>query len=338
MFREHTSHKLETLFSHLQELPPIMRKKLEESWSAAFNEHVFSQIDEAPFAVLYHKDLGRPNLPVIYHVALEFLKHWRDLTDEEVLENANFNFHFLHALGIKNIGEVVFADRTFYDFRARVYAYTIEHPDQADFIFGQFIKLIAHFQELLGIDASLQRMDSTQIAPYIQKAGRLALVFDVLQHAVASIPENRRSAELAKVLTPSFKKGLLYRSRHGDVPTRLDGLLRLGDELIQSLDSSPLVEESHDIGLLRRLLGEQAVRDEATGQLKAKLAKEVGTNSLQSAHDSDATYPNKRDVGYVGYVANIAEIVFYNTTSKEISIYSGCCNFRILYDIIIQSF
>ena len=322
MFRENDGHNQNPLFSHKQELPPVMRKKLEQSWASEFYTHVFSQIDEAPFAVLYHKDLGRPNFPVNYLVALEFLKHWRNLTDEELLENANFHFQFLHALGINNIGEIVFAERTFYDFRNRVYSWTIEHPDQEDFIFGQFTRLTEHFQEVLGIDASLQRMDSTQIAPYIQKASRLALVFDVLKHAVESIPENRRSEELAQVLTPSFKKSLLYRSRHGDVPTRLEGLLQLGDHLIQSLDSSPLAEEPAYIGILRRLLSEQAFRDETTGQLKAKSPKQVGSNSLQSAHDSDATYHTKSNVGRSGYVANFTETCTKTNPVQIITDYS----------------
>ena len=92
MFRKNTSHDQDRLFSHFEDLDSRLKKRLLKTWAPLFYEHVFSQIDEAPFAVLYCDDNGRPNFPINILLSLEFIKHWKDLTDEELLEQASFNY------------------------------------------------------------------------------------------------------------------------------------------------------------------------------------------------------------------------------------------------------
>ncbi|SDD79543.1 hypothetical protein SPACI_042470 [Sporomusa acidovorans DSM 3132] len=72
MFRKNNSHLQERLFDDFQHLHPSQQKRLMASWAPIFYEHVFSQIDEAPFAPLYSADNGRPNFPINILLSLEF--------------------------------------------------------------------------------------------------------------------------------------------------------------------------------------------------------------------------------------------------------------------------
>ncbi|KYH31491.1 hypothetical protein MOMUL_22300 [Moorella mulderi DSM 14980] len=70
---------------------------------------------------------------------------------------------------------------TFYDFRHRVYEYTLKHPEAEDLIFQQFQGLLDHFIAITKIKTNEQRMDSTAIMPNIKRARRLTLAFYILK-------------------------------------------------------------------------------------------------------------------------------------------------------------
>lgn len=40
----------------------------------------------------------------------------------------------IYTLGLRNLGELYLAPRTLYEFRERLYRYTVEHPGQDDLI------------------------------------------------------------------------------------------------------------------------------------------------------------------------------------------------------------
>jgi hypothetical protein len=67
-------------------------------------------------------------------LSLEFLKHMKDYPDEDILEQFRFNYQVMYAVGLRNLGELYLAERTLYEFRRRVYRYTIENPGKDDLI------------------------------------------------------------------------------------------------------------------------------------------------------------------------------------------------------------
>jgi len=92
----------------------------------------FCRIDEKKFAHLYCENNGSPNKPVNILLSLEFIKHLYDYTDEQLLEQYYFNYQIAYALGQRNLGELYICERTLYDFRRRLYEYTIQHPEEED--------------------------------------------------------------------------------------------------------------------------------------------------------------------------------------------------------------
>jgi hypothetical protein len=195
------------LFSTLNDMHPRLKKKLEHSWAQVFYDHIFCKIDESQFAPLYCSDNGRPNFPVNILICLEAIKHLFDYTDEEILEQYAYNYQVNYAVGVLTLGELPLAERTFYEFRERVFKYTLEHPGEADLIFKQFEGLLDHFLKITKTSAIEQRTGSTFITPNIRRAGRLSLAYDVLVQGIKSIPEDLRTDSLRAAALPGRCSG-----------------------------------------------------------------------------------------------------------------------------------
>ncbi len=288
---------------------PKIREKLEKSWAPIFYDHVFCKIDEEPFAVLYGTT-GKPNFPVNILLSLEYIKHMKDCSDLELLDDFYFDYLVNYAVGIRTLGERNLAERTLYYFRERIYQYCLDNPGEEDLLFGPFLALLKNFAAIAGISLDEQRTDTTLFMSNIKKAGRISLAYDVLTKAVKAIPEGERTDTLEKVLEPDFKTDILYRSKAQEGETKLRLLLGLCQEALHILETQP--EDLDEVRILKRFLAEQSTRDPESGLPVPKPKKEISSSSLQSAYDEDATYRKKGSVGQSGYVLELSE-----TCSKE---------------------
>ena len=307
MFRENNGHLQGELFNSFTTMNPKIQSCLKGTWAPLFYEHVFCKIDEKPFAALYCLDNGRPNFPVNILLSLEFIKNMKDYTDEDILEQFRFNYQIMYAVGLRNLGELYLAERTLYEFRRRVYRYTIENPDKEDLIFGQFKKLTEHFITIAGINTKEQRMDSTQIMTNIKNAGRLSLAYDVLVQAIKACPPEILTDALKRVPEPEYKTNTLYRSKGSEAKKRLQEIIDLGNELLSIIESRSDILQLNAIAILQRFICEQADFDQEKKTWVAKENKEIAPTSLQSAYDPDVTYRKKSGKGHTGLVVNIAE-------------------------------
>lgn len=307
MFRENKSHLQTELFNTTTLMHPRTMAQLKKSWAPIYYEHVFCQIDEKKFAPLYCPDNGSPNKPVNILLSLEFIKHLYDYTDEELLEQYYFNYQIAYALGQRNLGELYICERTLYDFRRRLYAYTIQHPEEEDLICRQFQGLLDHFIAITKIKTNEQRMDSTAIMPNIKRAGRLALAFDVLKQGVAACPQELLPENLQKVLEPAFRTEILYRSRSRDVQARLAKIIDLQEQLVALAAALPAIANKPEIKLVQRFITEQTTYDPEQKKRIVKENKDIRPDSLQSAYDPDATFRKKGNKEQVGYTCNLTE-------------------------------
>ncbi|AFV10421.1 transposase domain-containing protein DUF772 [Thermacetogenium phaeum DSM 12270] len=307
MFRENKSHLQTELFNTTTLMHPRTIAQLKKSWAPIYYEHVFCRIDEKKFAHLYCENNGSPNKPVNILLSLEFIKHLYDYTDEQLLEQYYFNYQIAYALGQRNLGELYICERTLYDFRRRLYEYTIQHPEEEDLIFQQFQGLLEHFLAITKIKTNEQRMDSTAIMPNIKRAGRLSLAFDVLKKGVAACPQELLPEKLQKVLEPAFKTEVLYRSRSQDVQARLEKIVELQEELLALTSNLPEIQAKPEIKLVQRFIDEQTTYDPEQKKRIVKENKDIRPDSLQSAYDQDATFRKKGNKEQVGYVCNLTE-------------------------------
>jgi hypothetical protein len=318
MLRENTANKQKSVFDATEWMEKSAYDKMIKTWAPIFYDEVFSKIDESAFAPLYSTK-GAPNFPVNILLSLEYIKHMKELVDEELLEGYGFDYLINYAVGNRFIGERPMADRTLYNFRSRIYQYSMVNPDSDDILFGQFQKLVANFAEKSNISLKEQRMDTTMFMSNIKKAGRLALAYDVLMVAVKAIPESIRSATLTEVMAPRFKTETLYRAKPAEGDKKLDQILEYckeANEIIKDIPEASEVEK-----LVKRFLREQSELD-PNGKIKAKNSLVIRSDSLQSAYDQDATYHNKAGNKQSGYVFEISE-----TCSKDnpYQLITDCC-------------
>jgi len=321
LFRKNDEHLQPVLFNHYQEMKPGIAKMIENTWAPVFYKEVFCKINEELFIPLYCNDNGRPNTPVNILLSLEIIKHLFDYNDTEMLEQFFFNFQVLYALGIRNIGEVYIAERTIYEFRERIFNYIKEHPEQEDILFQQFETLTKNFIEVANIKTNEQRTDSTFVSPNIKKAGRLSLAHDVLAQAVKALPPHLLTQDLKKVLEKSFKTNLLYHTRNDALESRFQKVIDLMAQVWK------LAEDRHDIAtieavmILKRFLQEQTTYNEEENRFVAKEKREVKSDSIQSAYDTEATFRDKAGKKHSGYSLNLTETCSEDNAAQLVTDY-----------------
>ena len=187
VFKENHEHEQESLFSPVKDLPTGIKTKLEHHWSTHFYEHVFTQIDEGKFAVLYHDNYSRPNKPVNELVSLEIIKEMLGLSDEELEHAFLFDFRVRNALGKETLGDNI-CPKTFTNFRRRLLEF--EEKTGRDLMHEVFVEHRDYLHEEFDIDASTQRMDSTFIDGNIKQLSRVDLIAKVVHNFLADLPES----------------------------------------------------------------------------------------------------------------------------------------------------
>ena len=98
---------------------PKKAKRLERSWAEVFRNEALPLIDEERFAPMYCVDNGRPNRAVQTVLGVHLLKEMFNLTDDEALEQLEFNLLWHHALRL-DIEETHLPQKTLHNFRVRL--------------------------------------------------------------------------------------------------------------------------------------------------------------------------------------------------------------------------
>jgi hypothetical protein len=303
MFKKNRRHLQIPLTSHVDELPEVLRKRLQNSWAETFYREFFCRLDEGPFAVLYADRPSRPNVPVNVLVGMEFLKAAHGWTDEDAYDRFCYDVQVRYALGYRHLGEGYFDLRTLYYFRERLARHVQETGEN---LLEQAFEQVTDEQLCaFSLKTGKQRMDSTQLASNIRQMGRVQLLVTVLQrvHRMLTEADRERYADLFAPYLKGHAGQYVYRLKQEELPDRLQqigqDMQRLLDELEATYGQEPVYR------VLARVFAEHFRLEQET--LQAKANHELSADSLQSPDDLEATYREKRGDGYQGYVANLTE-------------------------------
>ena len=233
---------------------PKKAKRLERSWAEVFRNEALPLIDEERFAPMYCVDNGRPNRAVQTVLGVHLLKEMFNLTDDEALEQLEFNLLWHHALRL-DIEETHLPQKTLHNFRVRL----MQH-DGGRLAFQETTDRII---QALGIRTGKQRLDSTHIMSNIATLTRLGLFCETMRLFLRALrwahPE----------LRPGVPEGLLGRylkeedeATHYEDARTGEGRRRLS---VCARDLYRLVDRFHgttaaqleEYRLLERLLREQ---------------------------------------------------------------------------------
>jgi hypothetical protein len=296
MFRKTSPQR--SLLGLDQQLDQAKRKRLERSWAHQYSQHALGLIDEERFAKYYDESNGRPNRSIRMIVSILVFKEMFDLTDEEALEQLEWNVAWHHALDLTP-EEAHTCQKTLHNFRARVLA-----DDEGA---GLFESTTARIIEAAKLRTGRQRQDSTHILSNIRLLTRLGLftktitVFlEALRKAhprvCARVPEELRARYLDR-------EGYFADSRGSEAPRRLSQAALDVYTLVKQFESNRAVRSLDAFQLLERLYADQCEppADEAPEAIELK--EKPSSTSLQSPSDPDATYGHKGK----GYETQLAE-------------------------------
>jgi len=303
MFKEHSHHHQPIMICSVNELPDEKRDYLYSSWAWVFYQEFFCRLDEKPFAVLYSNLPSRPNVPVNVLVGLEYLKAGNGWTDQEMYEAFLYNMQVRFALGYDEFVKGDFEIRTLYYFRERLSRYMQETG--INLLEKAFEKVTDQQIAAYQLKTGKQRMDSTQIASNIRVMGRLQLLVEVLQRVYRMLKGEDQShyAEEFAPYIQGHAGQYVYHIKGQDTSEHLQRIGELMQHLLVELESNYAQEPVYQ--MLMRVFGEHFKLEEK--ELKIKLGKELSANSLQSPDDLEATYRQKNNKSFRGYVANLTE-------------------------------
>ncbi len=312
MFRKKDSQR--TLFESRNLVPAAKRRRLQASWAETFRTRALPLIDEAQFASLYCDDNGRPNQPVATVLGVLLLKEMFALTDVEALEQLEFSLLWQHALELTP-DEAHLAQKTLHNFRARLLAH--DRGRQA------FEATTDRILQALGTKVTRQRLDSTHVISNIAVLSRLGLLCETLRHFLKTLAAEhpRLYGRVPKRLRERYLKEDGSATSYQDAPSgtgkrRLPVCARDLYRLHQ-LFAGTAAEGLESYALLQRLLSEQceviadkqrpSTEDDDAGEggvpVVLKAPEHVGSDSLQSPHDTEATYNARKGKGYEVQIA-----------------------------------
>jgi hypothetical protein len=305
MFRKNESHRQRDMFGRENYgLSEAKYKEALKSREYRFYEEVFCRIDEGIFEPLFAGGWGRPNAPLNSMVAAMILREVRHCTYAELFRSLDFDVLTRMAIGLTDMSETPFCPATLFNFQDRLVHY--ERGGGPNLFEQLFHSITGDLLERFGVDASIQRCDSFAAMSNIANYGRVRLLVEVLLrlYRVLEASDREKVDSILQPYTSQSSDNYVYRMNPADLPRELAQLseiyVRVFDLLGDSYAEDPVYR------MFKRVMVEQfEIRGD--GDVRVRRPKEIGSGSLQSPDDSEATFSMKSGKKQKGYKVNIAE-------------------------------
>jgi hypothetical protein len=297
-----------SLFEAGNLMPEAKREACRKSWAGPFREKALPILlkHEDDFAELYDPEEGRPNRSVALLVGASLLKEMNDLTDPETLGALEFDARWWYAFDLE-ASQTHLSQKTLHNFRVGL----IE-KDKSRRVFRVVTDELI---QVLDLDTSKQRLDSTHIVSDVARLSRLGVFCETLRLFVHDVKKGYPK------IYETLSGGILRRhgeestyadARKEERPRRIAVVARDTYRLVERFKGHPEIRTWESYRLLERLLKERCEMattaepprpgDDDAGEtlapVKAKELKEVASDSLQTPHDPDLTYSGHKGQGY----------------------------------------
>lgn len=285
------------LFAVENRMDEVKRLRLERTWAHPFRSHALPLIDEEKFARFFHVDNGRPNKSARLIVSVLVLKEIFDLTDNEALEQLEWNTAWHYALDVLP-EDAHTCQKTLHNFRVLLL------DDEGA---GLFESTTARLIEAAGLRTGRQRQDSTHIVSNIKLLTRLGLfVQTTTQFLEALRKEHPRLCEqIPYELLHRYldREGYFADARSSEAPRRLSQTALDVHALVVRFGEHGVVSAMESFALLLRLYTDQCAPPTTKDATRIELLEKPSSSSLQSPSDPDVTYGHKGK----GYEVQLAE-------------------------------
>lgn len=251
---------------------------------------------------------SRPNAPVNVIVGALILKELNGLTDDEIIEECEFDFRYQYALHTTSYEDQPLSDRTFSRFRERNAAY--ELTTGVDLIHDCITSLSEQILKFMEIAPTIKRMDSMMIGSNIRQMGRVELLYTCIANFVKELSHDGRYDlidNLRNYEDPNNRNRVVYHDQKTSNNDKLQKLINDATDLLPKCKEE--YESTNKYQLLQRAIEEQT-KDGGNGRrIPKSKADGMTPDVLQNPSDPDATYRFKAGKSYKGYSANIVETV-----------------------------
>lgn len=304
MFKKNPNQGQISITDPYLQFPEYVQEALRKTWAPYFYQHIFKNINEERFSVLFSENYSRPNTPVNIILGLLFLKELNGWIDEEMIGALYFDYRVQYALGITDFEKERICINTIGNFRGRLYEYSTTCG--IDLLEEEVLALSGVLITLAGMDISLARQDSFMISANCKKMGRLELIYTTNANMVKVIAKQEEALipkSCRHYLNKQAKNDHIYRLTKEEVGGKLNQLLSESLQLYEAVPESLLGNQAYLN--LARVLADQVEQTE-TGNLP-KENSEISASSLQNPSEPEATYRKKGKKQYTGYVVNTVE-------------------------------
>jgi len=156
-----------------------------------------------------------------------------------------------------------------------------------------------------------QRTDSMSILGLVAKLSRLELVLEsmrVVLKGIEQVDENWMKKNVPTALLERYQtKKQTYKMTEKEIATELGQTGADGLWLLQQLKTgSPDIPELEPVKVMEEIWGQQFEWDEA-GRYQGVRTKLEGHGLIQSPHEPEVRYREKRNKGWQGYVGQVSE-------------------------------
>jgi len=275
-------------------------------WHNQFREQVVMRIDESIFSILFNNTTGAPNAPIRILIGMMILKESFGWSDSQLFEHSRFNLLVRSSLGLFNMNDSVPVESTYYLMRKRIYNYQKQSGE--DLMGKAFAYITSEQIKEFDVNGRSIRMDSKLIGSNIAFSTRYEIIHQTLCMFYKSLDKVAKSRLLTTDLEQLEKLAkeeplkTVYRSTREELKGRLQPIGILIYKLLK-LFGDLQTESFH---LLQRVFNEQYKVSEDQ-QIELRPKEEISSSSVQSPHDPDSAYRNKRDQQVKGYSVNVTE-------------------------------
>ena len=275
-------------------------------WHNQFREQVVMRIDESIFSILFNNTTGAPNAPIRILIGMMILKESFGWSDSQLFEHSRFNLLVRSSLGLFNMNDSIPVESTYYLMRKRIYNYQKQSGE--DLMGKAFAYITSEQIKEFDVNGRSIRMDSKLIGSNIAFSTRYEIIHQTLCMFYKSLDKATKSKllqtdlEQLDNLTKEEPIKTVYRCTREELKGRLQPIGILIYKLLGLFSGI----KTEPFNLLQRVFNEQyKVLDNKQIELRPK--EEIASSSVQSPHDPDSAYRNKRDQQVKGYSVNVTE-------------------------------
>jgi len=279
------------------DIVPRKLKKIDNSWAGVFNSEILPVLMriEDQFDDFFDSSMGRPNFPVAALNGILLLKHEFDLTDEETVDQFNFNILWHKALGVSSY-DCNICRKTIYNYQKKLNE-SHKHQDLFNAITDEIISMAK-------LKISRQRLDSVHIKSNMAELGRVRLFCRTIEMFLKDLQkDNPKQFDLIDsdlVSRYLDREGYFCDPKPTETKHRLTEAAADLDFLVTGFESVEDVTKMESYQLMKRLLSEQV---EVSETHELELIKKPSSDSLQNPSDPDAGYSGHKGKGYQAQVS-----------------------------------